>query len=248
MLVGVLLPTKRANELRGDGEIPLEDIPGTILKAIEDGALCTVLGAGTEFFRARVHGPRDRPTTAREIGTPPPQFAKANRMTAAGIGAFCGCNSADGALEEIRGYVNRNDHATLGKFVTLTEMVVVDLRNAPPVPSLFDTANRPLRAPAMFLRDFTRDVAVPARPDDYEHIEYVPTQIVTELVRYQLKSPAGPISGVLWRSSKDLEATVCVLFVSNDECVGSGRTGRPFGVGQSKPHVLSGATHSTDRP
>jgi hypothetical protein len=49
-----------------------------------------------------------------------------------------------------------------------------------PFPSLFDEQRRHLRAGLSFLHDFAADLAKPIEKDGREHIEYVPTQIVTE--------------------------------------------------------------------
>jgi HEPN/RES N-terminal domain 1/RES domain len=68
-------------------------------------------------------------------------------------------------------------------------------------------------------RDFTADVAKPAHPDDHQHLEYVPTQVVAEYLRFRYRHEHQPIMGVLWRSSVDADAEDCVLFVDNRGCV-----------------------------
>lgn len=214
-----LLPTPGADDQRGWGEIPPEDMPAAVAASIADGGLARVLPTGAAFYRARVHGSAERPVSAKDLGSPPPDAARGNRMTAAGISAFYGASTAEGALAEVRGYMAPGDHATVARFETSRPLAVVDLVDLPDVPSLFDATRRGLRPAIRFLRGFAADVATPARPDDRQNLDYVPTQVVAEYLRYELAPPDGPAAGVLWRSSKDPAVIDCVLFVGNDDCV-----------------------------
>ncbi|GEL20739.1 hypothetical protein PA7_45760 [Pseudonocardia asaccharolytica DSM 44247 = NBRC 16224] len=214
-----LLADPAAQEQRDYGEIPPEDMLHALARAIRAGDLVTVLPAGTELVRARVHPPAQQPSTAAEIGSPPGRVAKTNRMTAAGISGFYGAFSEQCALAEVAGYAGNDDHVTLGTFVTARDMLVVDLVNLPAAPSLFDESRRHLRPAIRFLRDFAADVANVAQPDDKEHLDYVPTQVVAEYLRMQFAHPGGPIRGVMWGSSRMPDEQAIVLFVDHDECV-----------------------------
>ena len=215
-----LLPSR--DDGRGWGDIPPENMPDAIVAAVVDSGLARRLPVGTRFYRARVHDATERPMTAKDLGSPPPERAKTNRMTAAGIAGFYGASTPEGALAEVRGYMGPDDYATLGAFVTGRDMIVIDLVDLPYVPSLFDPARRHLRAAISFLRGFAKDVAEVAHPDDKEHLEYVPTQVVAEYLKHVYEDPRGPVMGVLWRSSKDPKVTDCVLFVDNKGCVEHG--------------------------
>jgi len=55
--------------------------------------------------------------------------------------------------------------------------------------------------------------------DGYEHIEYVPTQVVTEYFRYVVPEIAiYKIDGIVYPSAKEGGKNCCVLFFDNDEC------------------------------
>ena len=64
------------------------------------------------------------------------------------------------------------------------------------------------------MRDFQASVT----KDGREHIDYVPTQIVTEYIRHLYSHPdLGIVRGVLYRSAMG-EGECCVLFFHNDQC------------------------------
>jgi hypothetical protein len=64
--------------------------------------------------------------------------------------------------------------------------------------------------------------------DGREHIEYVPTQVVAEYLRYVFKDGAGEeIQGVAWESSK-LSGTRNVVLLDASRCVEAGEPGDGF--------------------
>lgn len=214
------LPSPNADRQRADGEIPPEDMLGSLSDTIKSGNLTSMLPVGTRWVRVRPHGPEERPTTAQDLGSPPSKHAKANRMSAAGISAFYGSEASTGALAEVKGYVDSGTYATVGSWQTLRPMLVLDLVDLPPIPSLFDLDQRHLRSDLQFLHAFAADVTHPARPDDKQNLDYVPTQIVAEYLNQLFKDDEGnPVMGVLWTSTKDTASTNCVLFVGSDGCV-----------------------------
>jgi hypothetical protein len=138
-------------------------------------------------------------------------------MTAAGISAFYGASARQVAIDEVRGYAGSDQFLTVAKFVTSRPLAIVDLVELPNVPSLFDAGNRGRRPAIRFLRAFADDAARISRPDDGQHLEYVPTQIVGEYLRYH--HPNGPIDGLRWRSTKNPSETSVVLFLDDTACV-----------------------------
>lgn len=218
------LPTPDTEQQREWGQVPPVDVPDALVSAVAAGGLTRVLPAGRRWVRARVHSAREDPRAPGELGSPPPQYAQTNRMTAAGISAFYGADTQAGALAEVAGYAQRGQHATVAEWETARPMPVIDLVDLPPVPSLFDPDLRHLRPALRFLHGFAADVARPTRPDDEQHLDYVPTQVIAEYLRWAFPRPdAGELGvmGVLWRSSKDPDIACCVLFVPADECVES---------------------------
>lgn len=213
------IPASDAARQRADGEIPPEDMLGALAETIRSGGLTSMLPVGTRWWRVRPHGTMETPSTAKELGSPPSEYAKTNRMSAAGISAFYGASTFEGAVAEVAGYVELGSSATIGLWETVRPMLVINLVDLPEMPSLFDPKTRHLRPDLQFLHGFTADATRPARPDDKQNLDYVPTQIVAEYLNQVYRDDdANPVMGVLWRSTKDPAVTNCVLFVDNDGC------------------------------
>ena len=65
---------------------------------------------------------------------------------------------------------------------------------------------------------FVPEFAQPVEKDGREHVEYVPSQIVTEYVRYRLPERIGkPIRGILYPSARKSRGIGCVLFVVHED-------------------------------
>ena len=66
------------------------------------------------------------------------------------------------------------------------------------------------------MQQFVQEMGKPIAHDGHEHIDYVPTQIITEYFRRQF----GPehIDGLLYPSVQDPGGVACVLFVGHAHC------------------------------
>ncbi|MHB8794829.1 MAG: HEPN-associated N-terminal domain-containing protein [Candidatus Nanopelagicales bacterium] len=201
----------------GAGAIPMHGVPAAVVRAIAESGLTTIFPVATTWWRARVHDPGEVYSSAGDLGSPPARFARDNRMSPKGIGAFYGASTPTGARSEVAGYASSHQEATLGEFTQLTDIEVVDLRDLPSVPSLFDASRRHLRGPLRFLQDFITDVTKIADPTDTQNLEYIPTQVIAEHMRYDL-----PVDGIVWRSTKDRDVTVSILFFPNESMAESG--------------------------
>jgi hypothetical protein len=196
----------------GAGSLAMHALPAAIARSVEDTGLTRHLPVGTTWWRIRPHSVSDSYSLAKDIGTPPDAVARDNRMSPKGIGAFYGASTAAGARAEVAGYADPAHVGTLGRFTTTAPLTVVDLRDLPYVPSLFDPDRRHLRAMTQFLHEFVKDATQVADPTDIQNLDYVPTQVIAETFRYDL-----PVDGILWRSSKDSAVTSCVLFAPSAE-------------------------------
>lgn len=215
--------------------------PGLMLQRLEEVVSATgiirTVPKGTRFFRARDHEADEKPETAKELGTPPAEYAtKPNRMSPAGIPMFYGASDADTTVAEI-GH-SQKPMATLAEFETLRELRLMDLNQIPPVPSLFDEENASERPAFLFLSNFAAAISKPIAGDGREHIDYVPTQVVTDYFRRIFKDDGrGRIDGLLFRSSRHEGGQCCVLFVENEQCVDSADD--PDGVLRLDPSTLN---------
>lgn len=195
----------------------MHGVPAAVVTAIDGTGLTTTFPADTTWWRARVHKHGETYNAAADIGTPKNKYARDNRMSPKGIGAFYGADTRDGARAEVAGYAATDAEATIGRFIQLADLVLVDLRDVSDVPSLFDERRRHLRAPLTFMRDFIADVTKVADPSDEQNLDYIPTQVIAEHLRYDL-----PADGICWRSTKDRDVTVCVLFLPNSAMADAG--------------------------
>lgn len=214
-----LRPKKKG---RFDSEVLSPDkMLDRIGEVINEVDLVQTMKAGTRWLRARVHDPAKKYTSAADLGTAPLKTAvAANRMSPAGIPMFYGAADVATAIAETYTPTPGTPATvTVAKFETAREACVVDFTVLPPVPSLFDEERRHLRAPISFLWSFVRDLAKPIQRDGREHIEYVPTQIVTEYLRHVFRSEdRRRVRGVIYQSSRNGGGKCCVLFVSNKQC------------------------------
>ncbi|GAC67463.1 HEPN-associated N-terminal domain-containing protein [Gordonia soli] len=213
------------NETLHAGELARHTIPGLVAGAIADANLTKVILEGARWWRVRVDADGGWHSMASAIGTPEPQYSKDNRMTPKGIGAFYGATTLDGALAEV-GYPRTAGNLSAGEFEVLVPLTVIDLSTAPPIPSLFDRDRRHLRGPITFLHEFSEAIRVESPPSDVHLLGYIPTQVITEMLRYYA-IPGKQIDGILWRSAKNPNEVVCALFVDHNAMIDSTAPGRP---------------------
>jgi hypothetical protein len=113
----------------------------------------------------------------------------------------------------------------IGKFRVRRDIRILDLAALPPVPSLFDELPDSLeydpRRSLIFLHRLAGDISRPIARDDRVHIEYVPTQVVTEYVR-SAKIPDEGLDGIRYRSSRRDGGMSLVLFADRLNVVGAG--------------------------
>lgn len=226
---------------RVGGELSMSAMPAALADAARDAQTVRVIPAGTKWWRIRPHERSEAHRSAKDLGAPPDSFAKDNRMSPKGIGAFYGASTLAGARAEVAGYADPAHDGTAAQFKQHIDIAVVDLSVLQAVPSLFDTAHRHRRAAAMFMRDFVVDVSAVASPSDLQNLDYIPTQIVAEYFRFTLKHGEIPVTGLLWSSSKDASVRNCVVFASNDTMsdMGTATDSTVFELDASSVRVLS---------
>ena len=174
----------------------------------------TTLPAGTAFFRGRLTENRigKIPTSVRDLGPAPEAKAAANRMSPAGIPLFYASADAATAIAEIA-FHGVEPFAVMGTFVSQVPLRVLDLTTTPARPSLFDLTK--LRESLMlgFLEEFAEAITRPILPDGRQHIDYVPTQVITEYFRW---APQTRLDGIALPSTQTGRTTY-VLFVASEQ-------------------------------
>ncbi|WP_171025824.1 HEPN-associated N-terminal domain-containing protein [Hymenobacter jeollabukensis] len=175
------------------------------------------------LVRARQHMRNEAPKNADSLGAPPDKYAQANRMSPAGISMFYGAFDKETCLAEIVDYDWKASSVTYGSFTNRVALRLIDFSMAFKFPSLFNpgyngNANY-LREGIVFLNAFVQDLRKPISKKDV-HIEYVPTQIVCEYLRYMYAG--GQIDGLIYESAKHRGGRCVVLFVDNKESIDEG--------------------------
>jgi len=204
-------------------EIPpsrmLTAIGETVVDELSELDLITEILADTDLFRIRIGAQPFH--TGAEIGTPPAQFAtQSNRMSPAGIPMFYGAFDVETArLETFDPVHHAGQTLSIGTFRATRNLRVLNLADLPDIPSVFDEDGHCCIHPLRFLHAFASDIAKPIARDGYEHIEYVPTQIVTEYFRKVFRDAAGrAIDGIIYSSSKEGGERAFVLFCEHEQC------------------------------
>ncbi len=139
-------------------------------------------------------------------------------MSPAGIVMFYGSSETDTAVAEI------DDRPELGiavgTFRTLRDLRIVDLTRLPRPLRFFEPqpeTNIENRYVLSFLNSFGRSMAARVEPGDREHIDYVPTQVVTEWFRTRSLANEPNINGILYRSAQRAGGSSLVLFADQDK-------------------------------
>lgn len=188
---------------------------GKVIESLPE--LRRTVAADTAIYRGRMFGTQaaSRNLAPHELGAPSIEHATtSNRMSPAGISMFYGCNDADTVVAEIGSHTS-DSWAAIGKFSATRDLQMLDLSNLPAPPSIFEDVDGSderyynLR----FLRDFVNDLARPIDVGDkHEHIEYVPTQVFTEYLRYTTN-----FDGLIFRSSQGSGCNY-VIFCGAEGC------------------------------
>ena len=193
--------------------------PAKMLHAIGDRIermeLCRNYPADLTVYRARhcTNGPL--PRTPQELGPPPPERAfVANRMSPPGIVMFYAALDPDTALLETAAGPGL---FAVAEFRVRRPARLLDLTRLPEVPGFFASIpnlQRWGRLDARFFTELVRDFTRPTERDDRVHIEYIPTQVVTEYFRIAFHDDhdTEPLDGIVYPSARNCGKQAVVLF------------------------------------
>lgn len=180
----------------------------SIAKASEFLDLIKELPTGQKLWRARTDIGKGRRVGAAEFGPPPVEFAlQSNRMNPAGIPMLYLASSQTTALKETRAH-----EAKVGRWSSVRPLRILDLRELPPVPSIFSEEPRALALTINFLHDFADDIMKPVARNNQVHVDYLPSQVVTEFMR-DYDFAGGPLDGVAYGSTVHRLGWNLALFV-----------------------------------
>lgn len=191
----------------------LEDMSSAFIKY----GMIKTLPADTIIHRARsMRDKKEFKLELQEICSPSPEKSKSSRMSSAGIPIFYGANNRVTALKEID---SKEPFVAVSTFKLLKDIEIIDLTNIPQIPSFYDVkANTHKRSELIFLNKLTNDLALPVIRDGKEHIDYVPTQIVAEYCRFNIKHDGKSIKGFKYPSIKHPAGYCYALFFDAKNC------------------------------
>lgn len=195
--------------------IPVPEMLGTIEELTERADMIVTLDQGESFYRVRHHPKGQSCSTWRELGAPPPERAMASRMSAAGISVFSAGLDMMTARAETTFRARRGWIFTGARWRSTRPLRILDLTRTPSIPSVYATP-RYDRYDLVFLLHFVQSVSQPVIPDDRVHIEYVPTQIVTEFFRHSRSNGDLSIDGIIYPSAQRKGRSI-VIFVSQED-------------------------------
>ncbi|HLL51989.1 MAG TPA: HEPN-associated N-terminal domain-containing protein [Myxococcaceae bacterium] len=194
------------------------EILETVTALAEREGLIRTMPAGTRVFRARLQAPGERLQSPGELGPPLPQYADANRMSPQGVPVLYCADDPETALMETASCPGT---FAVGEFELLKTLRILDLTATPQVPSLFDRLRAPSRQAVKFLHRFARDVSQPIKKDARVHVEYVPTQVITEYIRFVFRPGGEPLHGIRYPSAQHAGSACLVIFATQAEVEGA---------------------------
>lgn len=169
------------------------------------------LPTGTDLFRVRTAHSDASFETFNELGPPPPHLANAGRMNPPGISYGYFANSERTAVLEVCD--TPPTELALGNFKLKTPVMAIDLSSIPTPPSIFDVEKMLDRDAILFLKSFVTAIATPVAKKGRQHIEYVPSQILSEYFYQIFRINADQsIGALLYPSSLDPGGVNIVIF------------------------------------
>lgn len=193
-------------------------ILNNIQSEISNHNLIQVIDENKKIYRCTQHVHRnDVKNNGRRISSNPYQNCKFNnRMSPAGISMFYGSPHKQTCIEETVNLTDtKNPFFTTAYFTPKNPLRLVNFMNMPHIPSVFDNLNNNHIETIQFLCNFVEDISKPILSTD-SIIEYIPTQIVTEYIRY---NPDLNVQGIIYPSSRDKSKENYVLFMDHDTCL-----------------------------
>lgn len=184
----------------------------------DEAGLMETLPKGTPVYRARIE--RDSwslqkkviQNPASELGPAPAGSASAGRMNAQGISLFYTATDAETACAEVVAHSPYSE-AVVGEYVLQRPMQIFDLTRVPVRPSIFDETARASYVFIAFFDLFRDAITKPIILDDKHPVDYAPTQVVTEFLRW---GTGVQFDGIAWGSRVAPGGKNVVLFFGPD--------------------------------
>lgn len=182
-----------------------DDILSVLSDLIIEQGLVKTLAKGTKLYRTRKVDDVKAEYKFEDITSPPDIFAFPNRMSPAGISMFYASFDKNTATNECVG--GGSVGLIVGTFETIRDLRVIDLTAIPEQSFWVENWQE-----NQFLHHFNENITKRVDPKDTNHLQYIPTQVFTEFLRYMFKDDKRQqVDGLIYGSSKTQEKNI-VLF------------------------------------
>jgi len=174
--------------------------------------LIMTLPVATELFRAQILGHDEVwESTFERLGPPPNKLANSGRMNPAGISYFYLSKDQQTSLAEA--VTKPPCRVVCANFETSKNLFLLNLTNLPVIPSIFDKKSDETREWIYFLHHFVHEISQSVAKYGQEHIDYVPSQVISEFFAKEFRTNEGqPIHGLMYPSTVKPGGTNVVLF------------------------------------
>lgn len=199
--------------------------PAALLKfigeTVQSLGLVKVLQEGALIYRARQFEAGKTLRTSYDFAPPPQERAiRSNRMSPAGIVMFYASDDPETAVAEIDDSPNLG--IAVGTFRIMREAKILDLTTLPKPFGFFERqsdSDERNRYHLDFLHRFVKSMAAKIEQGDREHIDYVPTQVVTEWFRTVFEEDGAGVEGIFYPSTQKPGGCSVVLFANRYDVV-----------------------------
>lgn len=207
----------------GDDLVGVHEILPFLGQLVRRHRLVGVLPKATVLHRVR---PGVWPHDVTELGAPPKEKIKAGgRMNPAGVPYLYLAFNEKTALAETR--VAQGQEITVSQWSPVRDLRVIDLSRRLRSPSFF-SEKRPEYEMMQFLYAFRDEISKTVAHDGSEHVEYVPTQVVSEYFAQAFTFGAGKqVDGLVYPSAVEDGGKNLVVFPRRGRDT-SGLQGLPF--------------------
>lgn len=176
--------------------------------------------AGTIVYRCRQHSHKEKVNEISHLVSPPTEYAIfPNRFSPSGISMFYSSFDEEVSVKETLEIGDKSKtKVTIGEFKLRNTITVIDFNKLPKIPSIFSEKRAKNIYLLRFIYSLVRDFTKPVVKDGREHTDYVPTQIVTEFLRFAFNQKSkNQISGIVYPSSKKYDKPCIVFFWDHSE-------------------------------
>ena len=205
----------------------VSEILSILANLLEREKLFNIIPKGSTLYRARYFDPKNPFDYSKleEMCSPPPEKTKSSRISPQGISLFYASQEKETAIKKMN--AKTGEKIALATFLLNEDLPIIDLTKIPMIPSLFGSDYKKIPS-ISFLKHFQKDFCKSIKKDGKEHIDYVPTQVVSEYCKYKVTTIDGKrIKGFIFPSVAFRGGNSCGLYISRED----------FGISESPTRI-----------